>query len=468
MDTTPIWIMFLHHFIAAYLMAWLGLLLINIKTQAKYLCITSIVYAIVAIFLRHFIAMPFNASFALQIFLLSIFLMIAYDISLLPSTVATIFGTLVLTCGELLFIPIVYMVTGLSDQEIMKNSVLLLFLPLPQILITLALIFICLKSNFHILDFGNSNEELLVIYGEKRLGRIIGMVLLLILVLLLLFLLNMSIITGEYGIFANVKTQVLGMISALALVLAVFIIIFLIVQLMELAQKENQYRIQSLYVETLDELYTAIRSERHDIINHLQTVYGFNQLGYVQEVQNYLGELLGGNILSNEFIITGTPGLTALFYIKSGLARSNDIDFHVSVNHQIDKLDMSPYELNNILGNLINNAFDAVISQDVDKRTVNVHIGGDEDSYEFKVSNYGFINDKLKKEIFQKGFSTKSGEHSGLGLHITEKLVKKYGGHLKISNNDNNMVEFSVYIPNKNAKEELYESTGQKTSSFTG
>ena len=111
----------------------------------------------------------------------------------------------------------------------------------------------------------------------------------------------------------------------------------------------------------MDELFTTVRSERHDIINHLQTIYGFNQLGYTSEVQNYLDELLEGSILSNEFIVTGHPALTALIYIKSGVARSNNIEFQVVVEEQIDTLGIPSFELNNILGNLINNALDAAM-----------------------------------------------------------------------------------------------------------
>jgi len=278
-------------------------------------------------------------------------------------------------------------------------------------------------------------------------------------------MLVVSVTTKNYGVFKNVQPQVIGAIAALAVAIALTGMVFLILQLVELAQKENVYQMQSVYVDTLDELYAAIRSERHDIINHLQTIYGFTQLGYVEEVQNYLRELLGGSVLSNEFIVTGTPGLTALFYIKSGIARSSDIKFNVNVERQIEGLNLSPYELNNILGNMINNAFEAVMSQDVNQRIVNVFIGGD-DSYVLKVANNGYISDHDKKKIFEKGYSTKKGEHSGLGLYIIKRLVNKYGGCMEMQNTDNGMVEFSVSFPQQPEKRDLYESTCHENSTF--
>jgi sensor histidine kinase regulating citrate/malate metabolism len=243
--------------------------------------------------------------------------------------------------------------------------------------------------------------------------------------------------------------------------------VFLIIRLVDLTEKEGQYHLQAVYIDTLDELYTAIRSERHDIINHLQTIYGFNKLGYVDEVQYYLDELLGGNILTNEFIVTGTPGLTALLYIKSGIARTNDIQFKVSVDKPIDRLKVSPYELNNILGNLINNAFDAVMPLHSNQRIVNLHIGADDENYIFKVSNHGDLDEQSIQNLTKKGFSTKKGEHSGLGLHICQQLIKKYEGRMEMRS-ANNMVEFSVFLPIFLTKEDLCESTSSKAGALTG
>jgi len=466
MDPTPIWIMFIHHFFAGLLMPWLGLLLINIKPRMKSLCICALVYATIAIIIRHFIGLPPNIGFIVQLIMLIISIMIIWNLGLFQSLIATILGALVMAVGEAFFLPLILQISGLSDQEIMNNTIQILFIPLPQWVMTLIVIFVCLKCNFHLFDFQGKNHNILPAYSKKRLQRIVIMVTTLFVVFILLLTLSVSVFTKNYGVFKNVHPQVIGTMVALAIAIVLMGMVFLILQLVELTQKENQYHMQSVYVDTLDELYAAIRSERHDIINHLQTIYGFTQLGYIEEVQNYLSELLGGNILSNEFIVTGTPGLTALFYIKSGIARTNEIKFKVNVEKQIDRLKLSPYELNNILGNMINNAFEAVMPQDVSQRIVNVFIGGDDDGYVFKVANYGYISDRDKKKIFEKGYSTKKGEHSGLGLYIIDRLVNKYGGCMEMQNTDNGMVEFSVLFPQKIEKGYMYESTSHENSAF--
>jgi sensor histidine kinase regulating citrate/malate metabolism len=276
----------------------------------------------------------------------------------------------------------------------------------------------------------------------------------------------MSVINAELSIFKSIPLNTIALISILSLIMGVIAVGVLIINLFELTKKEIQYQSQAVYIETVDELYSAIRCERHDIINHLQVIYGFTKMGCLEEVQDYLAELLGGNILSNELVITGSPGLTALFFIKSGIAKGNKIQFHVTVDKRIEKMKLSPYEINNILGNLINNAFDAVMSLEINQRIVNVSMGEKEHYYIFKVANYGSLSTDAARKIFEKGYSTKKDGHAGLGLYIVQGLVKKYGGRMEVNNLEDNMLEFSIFLPISSEKEVLHEFTSQKNGSF--
>lgn len=468
MYSIPAWIIFLHSFIAGFLMTWVGLLLVNIRTVIYKLGITGLCYAIFATFLRYVLNLSFDISFIMQILLLLIILMVYFNLGPIQALLATFLGAIVLLSGEAACTPIILKLAGFSVQEFMNSKILVLFLPLPQITITLIIIYLCWRYNFHLFNFREISEENLVASRVKRNKTIANLILIQLMVILVQIAFNILVINKSYSIFKGLSLITMGYFSCAIQIIGVIAMLFLIIHLLELTQKESQYQTQSVYVDTLDELYTAVRSERHDIVNHLQTIYGFNQLGYTNEVQNYLSELLGGNILSNEFIITGTPGLTALLYIKSGVARTNDIQFRVVVDEQIDKLELPSYELNKIMGNLINNAFDAVMPLANDQRAVNVYIGTDADNYIFKISNYGHIKDYSIQTIMQKGFSTKEGEHSGLGLHICHTLIKKYGGHMEIVNADNHIVEFSVFFPKNMPKEVRNESVGQKIGSFAG
>ncbi|MDD3363464.1 MAG: GHKL domain-containing protein [Syntrophomonas sp.] len=428
----------------------------------------ALVYAILGVLLRSIIKLPDDSSFLIQILLLAVMVMFVFCLGPVKSIMATVFGLIVMALGEVIFSIIII---NLFGPTIIKstNPLILLIVPLPQIIMTLIIIYLCIRFEFHLFDLKPIEQEPIATFESKRIKTITILVLVLLVVIFVQIAFSASVINKAFAVSKALPLPMMGIISTFILVIGVLAMGLLIRQLVELTQKESQYHAQAIYINTLDELYTAVRSERHDIINHLQTIYGFNQLGYTEEVQKYLSELLGGNILSNKFIVTGTPGLTALFYIKSGIARTNDIEFKVAVDQQIDNLKVSPYELNNIIGNLINNAFDAVMPLENEQKIVNVYIGADDDNYVIKVSNYGYISDQTKQNIMKKGFSTKKAkEHSGLGLHICNTLAQKYGGSIKIENIDDHMVEISALFPANAIKGDLNEFASQKTGSFTG
>lgn len=380
--------------------------------------------------------------------------MVIFHLGPIKSTIAAVLGTMILALGEVVFSIIYIKLFGASI--ITSSSIIIrMILPIPQIVIALSIIYLFNKYNLYLFNFKTIDRDSLKTFESKRIKKISVLILILLVVLFTQIALNIFVVNASFIMLKSIPLPKMGMISTVFLILGVTAMALLIKQLFELTQKESQYYAQALYIDTLDELYTAVRSERHDIINHLQTIYGFSQLGYTEEVQDYINDLLGGNILSNEFINTGTPGLTALFYIKSGIARTNEIKFRVTVEKKIENLRISSYELNNILGNLINNAFDAVMQLENSQRDVNVYIGADDNKYIFTVSNYGHIDEDAKLKIMKKGFSTKKGEHAGLGLHICKNVVEKYDGNLEIKNSDNHMVEFSVLFPRHIEKEPI-------------
>lgn len=62
------------------------------------------------------------------------------------------------------------------------------------------------------------------------------------------------------------------------------------------------------------------------------------------------------------------------------------------------------------------------------------------------MANYGKIDDEIKERVFQKGFSTKTGKHSGLGLYIVKELVEQRNGQVRVENRGD-MVVFGIYLP---------------------
>ncbi len=106
-----------------------------------------------------------------------------------------------------------------------------------------------------------------------------------------------------------------------------------------------------------------------------------------------------------------------------------------------DKLEISPYDLNIMLGNLLDNAYENVIKANETK--VMIDIKFDENVLYLSVANT--YNSKIKKEN-GKIVSLKSKNH-GYGLENIKRIAKKYNGDMKIEYNEKMfMVGLVLYL----------------------
>lgn len=175
---------------------------------------------------------------------------------------------------------------------------------------------------------------------------------------------------------------------------------------------------------------------------------------------------MGDIIISQHHAVQGNPGLSALFYIKSGIATSQGIQLSFEIESSVSHIAVPSYELNRIIGNLINNAFDAATNLERENQWVNVTIYEQEGNYIFKVSNYGNIDQQTAQNIFSRGYTTKQGSHSGMGLYIISQLVQKYGGEIMLQCKES-AVEFIVTLPKAKPGREIDALLGSKDSPKT-
>lgn len=433
-------------FVSGALSASLGLVLVNIFPQPRKIVLTGLCY-MVALALVRSLDLPFGVPFTILTLFLAVIIMPIWRLSLFRSVLVTVIGTLILVLAESVFSPLILNFMNINFDDIVLQPQLAVFMPLPQIVLSSIIIFVCLKFNLHIFDFRVMKVSDSLHLNGKRLNIVLGLVFSLLSLIIVQIVCNATIFNVQPNyVFKTLSSATIGYITNVAVVLLFIIIILLIIQFIELTDKESQFIIQSSYLDSIEELYTALRAQKHDLANDWQVLYGLMQLGDLKEAQKYLEELMGKSISSDRFVVTGEPGLSALLYIKSGIALADGIKFDVSVEALMDQKHISTYELNRVVGNLINNAFDAVASLEENKRLVQVRIFEDEDKQVVEVANYGKIDDEIKERVFQKGFSTKTGKHSGLGLYIVKELVEQRNGQVRVENRGD-MVVFGIYLP---------------------
>jgi C4-dicarboxylate-specific signal transduction histidine kinase len=104
-------------------------------------------------------------------------------------------------------------------------------------------------------------------------------------------------------------------------------------------------------------------------------------------------------------------------------------------------------ELNQVWTNLIHNALQAMKNSGI--LEIKLYEEGEYQVVSVKDNGSG-IPDDIKEKIFKPFFTTKSaGEGSGLGLDITNKIIKKHDGKIELESKEGEGTRFIVYIPKK-------------------
>ncbi|QBP42725.1 ATP-binding protein [Paenisporosarcina antarctica] len=203
---------------------------------------------------------------------------------------------------------------------------------------------------------------------------------------------------------------------------------------------------------TLSEVQTLsddLRAQTHEFQNKLYVISGLLQLGHQEEalemIQNESVIVQQNNNLIFEQI--KDLKIQALLFGKIGKASEKKIDFHIE---ETSTLGVFPKHITTaqstiIIGNLIDNAFEAV-AQCVEKKVVFFAVDyGEEIVLEIVDSGMGISKEDIDL-IFDQGYTTKSGSGRGFGLSNVIKVVKELNGSIEV-NCEASGTTFTVFIP---------------------
>ncbi len=184
-------------------------------------------------------------------------------------------------------------------------------------------------------------------------------------------------------------------------------------------------------IENVENLNDVLRAQRHDFLNHLQTVYGLIEMEEYQEANGYIEEVYGSIQSVSQMLRTANPSVNALLQVKLALMNEKGIMVDLSITGSWENLTMPGWEMCRVLGNLLDNAIDAL--QETPLPKVTIEIGEDIKNFTFSVTNNGpEIDKQLQEKIFEANITTKS-KGQGMGLYISKKLMNHYQGTLDLA-----------------------------------
>ena len=197
-------------------------------------------------------------------------------------------------------------------------------------------------------------------------------------------------------------------------------------------------------IEAQEDLNITLRAQRHDFLNHLQVVYSLIEMKEYKEANDYIERVYGSIASVGKVLRTANPAINALLQVKLGVCEKAGIQVKLDIRSAWKDLSIPGWEMCKVLGNLLDNAIDAL--QEVSDRRLTLTLTEDLKAFRFSVKNSGPMSPvKLQASIFQPGITTKAAGH-GMGLFIVRRTVQEWGGDIRLIS-DAKETEFSGFIP---------------------
>ncbi len=202
------------------------------------------------------------------------------------------------------------------------------------------------------------------------------------------------------------------------------------------------------------EFVDALRVQNHEYMNKLHTIAGLLQLDQKEKALEYLFEVSGeqeelATFLTNSITDKSVSGLL-LSKIRRG--KELGIDVQLDRNSNLDRFPplMDHHHFVLILGNLIENAFDAFNGIERKQKTIYVSMEQDDEICSILVEDNGAgMSEETYHRMLEKGYSTKETNHSGVGLHLINEMVKKHNGDMKCETEPGQGTSFLITFPMK-------------------
>lgn len=205
---------------------------------------------------------------------------------------------------------------------------------------------------------------------------------------------------------------------------------------------EEQNRIYLYQIRMMQEYEENISLYKHDVKNHIIALKKFLEEKDIQSTENYLSYILQFLGIEEEIIETSNKELNSLLNYKLHIAKKNNIKIKRKITIP-QKLNITAFDFNIIVGNLFDNALEA-LEKCEDKR-VEVYIFFDRNVLYITMKNtYTAI--LVNKEGLLKTIKEDEKNH-GKGLVSIKKIIDKYDGLMNI-NYEGDMFQIAIMLYN--------------------
>lgn len=207
-----------------------------------------------------------------------------------------------------------------------------------------------------------------------------------------------------------------------------------------LKQQNNAYINQ---FQIMKQAQDNIEMFRHDVKNHISALQNISKNDEKQDVFNYLKNMSDFVKVAEEYVKSGNEGVDSILNYKINEIKKFNVKIEIDI--RLPRiLNISLFDLNIILGNLLDNATEA-LKVDIGKnKKFKIVIELERGVVYISISNSYIGKVVLSEEKLQTRHIDKSNH--GIGLNSVKNIVEKYNGTISINYSDEEfMVDILLY-----------------------
>ncbi|MFG3589260.1 ATP-binding protein [Streptomyces sp. NPDC047990] len=198
-------------------------------------------------------------------------------------------------------------------------------------------------------------------------------------------------------------------------------------------------------------LIDALRAQDHEHANRMHTLLGLLELEMYDDAVEFVGEVVGDHRITAEQVTEKVhdPLLAALLVGKATVAAERGVALWVSDGSLLPDRLVDPRGLVTVVGNLVDNALDAVAG--TPHARVEVDLRARDRTAVLRVRDTGpGIPAERRELIFTDGWSTKEPPahgKRGIGLSLVSRFAERQGGSAEVAEASGGGAEFTVVLP---------------------
>lgn len=217
-------------------------------------------------------------------------------------------------------------------------------------------------------------------------------------------------------------------------------------------RRRNDFSTLTSQISQIQQHSENLRVMRHEYANKLSVIGGLIQIGaydralhVIQKDTKQRQDIV--DFVSQAFHSKLVAGLLLGKYTRAKeLGLNLQFDPICKFTHSPSKL--STDELAAILGNLLDNAFEATLKNPQSNKIITLLLMNSENELILEVADNGTgISPEISETLFEKGVSSKDTDGHGIGLYLIHQYIMQANGYILIDEAEPQGTIFSIFIP---------------------